>query len=292
MPRKHRLSSPRSPPKKAKTVASTTTTTTTILTNTTASDTTSPPDVKTTTSTLLVDAEPTSTKVFGPEKETKIKQGVEALHVLLKQHETHFESLYQFISNDNMKLFMQATELLESLTAKTTSDSEESESLELVSMSSAELTNESAIGNLKTLCDIDPQNFPLIQRWNANREFRESGLEKKFAQLVLGPEWRKRYFLMLEGKCPLGFDDEKTWNDFVEELGKLLQSEHITGYFGLRGTSVTFMSLNPNKGFFNTTSHLPVFFVSFRFSPAQERNKSGNGSRSRIERIEEIFMLF
>jgi len=96
--------------------------------------------------------------------------------------------------------------------------------------------------------DINPSNKPLVERWKKNREFRESGMERFLAKAVLGINWEKRYQLLLEGKCPLAFEDAEIWNIFQDELVEALQTSGTTGHIGLRGTAATFVSMNPNKG--------------------------------------------
>jgi hypothetical protein len=104
------------------------------------------------------------------------------------------------------------------------------------------------LGNLSSQCDIDANNTALINRWNANKEFRSKGLEQYLAKAVLGKNWKHRYLFMLNGLCPLAFLDEDSWVTFVDELKDALSATNTKGAFGLRGTGATFASMNPLKG--------------------------------------------
>jgi hypothetical protein len=104
------------------------------------------------------------------------------------------------------------------------------------------------LGNLASQCDVDTNNATLIGRWNANKEFRSSGLEQYLAKAVLGKNWKNRYLLMLNGLCPLAFQDEDSWVSFVDQLKDALRATNTKGTFGLRGTGATFLSMNPLKG--------------------------------------------
>eukprot|EP01127_Copromyxa_protea_P019434 TRINITY_DN6305_c0_g2_i1.p1 TRINITY_DN6305_c0_g2~~TRINITY_DN6305_c0_g2_i1.p1 ORF type:complete len:202 (+),score=32.38 TRINITY_DN6305_c0_g2_i1:24-608(+) len=116
------------------------------------------------------------------------------------------------------------------------------------------------LGNLAALYDLDPKDSRSMSRWAANKAFRESGEEKLLAEEVLGDNWYERYSLMLQGRCPLGFPDENSWNLFLAEFLTLMFDNHpyLTGTVGLRGSSVTFMSMHPRKGatiFFSPVSY-------------------------------------
>jgi hypothetical protein len=104
------------------------------------------------------------------------------------------------------------------------------------------------LGNLASQCDVDPNNTALIERWNANKEFRRLGYEQYLAKAVLGKNWKKRYLLLLNGLCPLAFSGENSWVSFVDELKEALKATNTTGAFGLRGTGATFVSMHPRKG--------------------------------------------
>jgi hypothetical protein len=104
------------------------------------------------------------------------------------------------------------------------------------------------LGNLASQCDVEPNNAALIDRWNANKEFRSRGFEQYLAKAVLGKNWKKRYLLLLNGLCPLAFSGENSWTSFVDELKSALKSTNTSGSFGLRGTGATFVSMHPRKG--------------------------------------------
>jgi len=96
--------------------------------------------------------------------------------------------------------------------------------------------------------DIDPNNTKLMSRWKSNRKFRQSGMEAKLAQAVLGPNWEIRYNALLEGKCPLAWADAESWQQFLGELMAALKEYKLTGWIALRGSSSTFLSIHPEKG--------------------------------------------
>lgn len=61
------------------------------------------------------------------------------------------------------------------------------------------------LGNCAKPFDIDKNNKKVMARWQCNREFRVSGMERYFASCVIsGDNWEERYDNMLKGKCPLG----------------------------------------------------------------------------------------
>ena len=66
--------------------------------------------------------------------------------------------------------------------------------------------------------------------------------------MVLGPDWESKYNLLLSGRCPLGFPDEQTFHECLDELLALLMAKRLTGWVALRGSSTTFLSMHPEKG--------------------------------------------
>jgi hypothetical protein len=96
--------------------------------------------------------------------------------------------------------------------------------------------------------DIDQRNQRLVARWEANRKARAEYWEAAIAKLTLGERWLTRYSNLLLGLCPLAFASEEMWQAFTRELLEILRAEGLTGWVALRGSSVTFLSLHPEKG--------------------------------------------
>lgn len=130
------------------------------------------------------------------------------------------------------------------------------------------------LGNLASHFDLDVNNVKLLQRWSANRAFRESGEERILAKVLLRfsevhNSFRK--FLVRAGKEDIpkcfvagarlvfkrnsfilisAFPDEDTWDTFLAELLSVFSQHYqkLSGWISLRGSSVTFLSMHPEKG--------------------------------------------
>jgi hypothetical protein len=96
--------------------------------------------------------------------------------------------------------------------------------------------------------DLDQKNNQLMKRWEAIHKIRSSYWEAIIAKIALGDNWQVRYSNMLLGKCPLSFPDVDTWIQFSSELAEVLKAENLSGWFGLRGSGTTFISMHPEKG--------------------------------------------
>eukprot|EP01127_Copromyxa_protea_P018171 TRINITY_DN564_c0_g1_i1.p2 TRINITY_DN564_c0_g1~~TRINITY_DN564_c0_g1_i1.p2 ORF type:complete len:312 (+),score=61.68 TRINITY_DN564_c0_g1_i1:1097-2032(+) len=118
---------------------------------------------------------------------------------------------------------------------------------------SVQLQPPALLGNLHEMYDINPNHSALKKRWEANKKFRESGLEAEFAREVLGSlfgkdEWEYRYNNMLGNIAPLAFSCKEEFDEFVLEIRRILRAQNLTGWFALRGSSTTFLSVHPEKG--------------------------------------------